>query len=259
MRGLGVRKFAGQLGLSPSLVSSYLNGTRLPTAATLRAVGERTGVSLDWLLFGEGGEQPVMRGQWRSEAGLEADVAARVAREAAQRLTRDFGEVVITVDGVRLLAAAAEQVAMNYCVWARRLAATAAALMPVTEMGVELVDFADRLAKELQPGAAAHFRRHARRPGRRRGVWSAGPPAPGAALRRTAGPGCLHVLHALPRCARTAGAGAHSPSRPRDRARGAPLCPAGGDSAQAPALGPPDEVSPGASQLLPNARERRQK
>ncbi|MBA3522496.1 MAG: helix-turn-helix domain-containing protein, partial [Gemmatimonadales bacterium] len=62
----GVRKWADQLGLSPSLLSSYLNGGRLPNTETLRAISDRTGVSLDWLLFGEGGEEPAMRGQWRT-------------------------------------------------------------------------------------------------------------------------------------------------------------------------------------------------
>jgi transcriptional regulator with XRE-family HTH domain len=77
---LGVRRFADRVGLSASLVSSYLNGRRLPDAPTLRLVAERTGVSLDWLLLGEGGMSPVYRGQVRSEASLEQDVAAYVTR-----------------------------------------------------------------------------------------------------------------------------------------------------------------------------------
>jgi hypothetical protein len=64
--------------------------------------------------------------------------------------------------GARLLAAAAKQVEVNYRAWADRRAALSGALMPVVEMGIEFTDFADQLAKELPPKAAAHFREHAR-------------------------------------------------------------------------------------------------
>lgn len=82
---LGVNRWAVDvLGFtSGSKVSSYLNGKRLPDAPTLRTIAERTGASLDWLLLGDGGDEPRYRGQSRADAELEADVAAHVARQVA--------------------------------------------------------------------------------------------------------------------------------------------------------------------------------
>jgi transcriptional regulator with XRE-family HTH domain len=86
MNGVGgVRRFAEKIGLSPSLVSSYLNGARLPDATSLWKIADATEVSLDWLLYGVGGETPRYRGQSRDAVALEADVAAEVRRAIAAR------------------------------------------------------------------------------------------------------------------------------------------------------------------------------
>ena len=43
------------------------------------------GLSLDWLLFGEGGDGPVYRGQTRTRAELTADLSSHITRELARR------------------------------------------------------------------------------------------------------------------------------------------------------------------------------
>jgi transcriptional regulator with XRE-family HTH domain len=93
--------FAKACGIDAPRVTAWLGGethpgrkrgaTRakpLPSAAHLHAIAESCGVSLDWLLFGDGGDEPIYRGQSRPDARLEAelanDVAARVLREMSQ-------------------------------------------------------------------------------------------------------------------------------------------------------------------------------
>jgi transcriptional regulator with XRE-family HTH domain len=131
---LGVRAFAEQLGLSASLVSSYLNGGRLPDAGTLRTIAERTGASLDWLLLGEGDDEPRYRGQSRSTAELATDLASHVTRAVAADYSvpddsADSAEVVFTQwegDGPALLTAVeryAQERAAAWCEWAKRQAA----------------------------------------------------------------------------------------------------------------------------------------
>lgn len=115
----GVNAFAERVHLAPSLVSSYLNGTRLPGAESLRTIAERTGVSLDWLLLGDRGEEPRFLGQSRTQAELAADVGAYVAHAlrasdipARVRAGGEIGEAVesfvgrVEVDGSGVLAAA---------------------------------------------------------------------------------------------------------------------------------------------------------
>ena len=82
-RAGGVRKFAIRLSdpdseFSPALVSAYLNGTRQPGTKSLRLISERAGVSLDWLLFGEGGEEPRRRGESWTRGEFEDELAARI-------------------------------------------------------------------------------------------------------------------------------------------------------------------------------------
>jgi hypothetical protein len=48
-------------------------------------ISDGTGVSLDWLMYGDGGELPRYRGQSRDDATLEADVAKRVSRAIRAR------------------------------------------------------------------------------------------------------------------------------------------------------------------------------
>lgn len=81
---LGVRTFADRVGVAPSQISAYLSGARLPDLETLWGISDATGVSLDWLLLGEGGaSEPRYQDQSRLPSALEADVAAFLARRLA--------------------------------------------------------------------------------------------------------------------------------------------------------------------------------
>lgn len=82
-RAGGVRKFAARLStrhdeFSPALVSAYLNGTRQPATKSLRVISERAPVSLDWLLFGEDGEEPRRRGETWTRVDFYDELATRV-------------------------------------------------------------------------------------------------------------------------------------------------------------------------------------
>ena len=96
--GTGVNKWAERVGLSQGLVSAYINGTRLPGAESLRAIAERTGVSLDWLLLGWGGEGPLCRNQTRSRGELEADIVAWVNRALQQAYALELAQDGVPTD-----------------------------------------------------------------------------------------------------------------------------------------------------------------
>lgn len=122
---LGVRAFAKRVDLSPSLVSSYLNGTRLPEATTLRKLAEGTGVSLDWLLLGWGGDDPLCRNKTRTKGELAADLAVHLAREVAPDVAAEWGPlgpVALKADPERVLALAQRGAAEELRVYLRQRA-----------------------------------------------------------------------------------------------------------------------------------------
>jgi transcriptional regulator with XRE-family HTH domain len=163
-RSGGVRAFAAELDISSSLVSSYRHGRCLPNSESLKKIAETTGVSVDWLLFGDGGESPVMRGQTRSEATLAEDVAEHVRREALRlvggpALSLDGEQSLdVAVSGRRLLREAAQQVARNYHKQAKSLEAIRTALQPVAEAAVKSKDQSGREVFDRAVAAAFELR-----------------------------------------------------------------------------------------------------
>ena len=83
--------FASYMDLPRQTVSSWFTGKNEPSLPQLTRISERTGVSLDWLLFGDGGETPVRRGQRPSPEFLD-ELAARVLAGVESAATR--GELV---------------------------------------------------------------------------------------------------------------------------------------------------------------------
>lgn len=79
------RAFARRCGLTASRVSEWLGGEQLLSLARMRDIAERTGVSLDWLVMGECGSEPVYRAQSRTQKELELDLAVAVRREIHRR------------------------------------------------------------------------------------------------------------------------------------------------------------------------------
>jgi transcriptional regulator with XRE-family HTH domain len=156
--GTGVRRFAKQVGLSSSLVSSYLSGGRLPDALSLHKIAESTNVSLDWLLCGEGGADVHYRGQARTPAVLAADVAAYVRRGVAQHLADTHPNLAPEIDAEWLLNQMTRLTARAYGRWADRIAAMAEALMPVTELAIHTQTLAETLAPRMTPLAVSEIR-----------------------------------------------------------------------------------------------------
>lgn len=79
------RAFARRCGIAPSRLSEWLAGEQLPGLERLGRIAEQTGVSLDWLLSGVGGNSPVYVGQQRPTQDLEHDIAIHVRREIHRR------------------------------------------------------------------------------------------------------------------------------------------------------------------------------
>jgi transcriptional regulator with XRE-family HTH domain len=130
------------VGVAYSAISAYLNGRRLPDADTLRKVAERTDASLDWLLLGDGNDEPRYRGQSRSRTELEAEVAAYVAREVSRALSASKSAPILTpasselrVDGARVLREAVHRETDALAAWAAEVSERLAAL----EASVEIV------------------------------------------------------------------------------------------------------------------------
>lgn len=167
-------KFAEEIGAdSHSTVGEWCNAKRLPSGEHLRAIGARTGVSLDWLLFPKDGEDdsaPVQRGQtvsrsdfseefvrqlladWPADVPLVraypfADGALQAAREWCYEKMRDFtfwGRLTPPED-----VAAAER-------RADRLAEMVARLSPDSPERAELARAADTL-RELASARMSGF------------------------------------------------------------------------------------------------------
>lgn len=78
-------EFARRCGIDAPRLTDWLSGAQLPSTSHLWDIAERSGVSLDWLLCGEGGPEPVYRGQTRTRAELADDVAAYLVRELHAR------------------------------------------------------------------------------------------------------------------------------------------------------------------------------
>lgn len=72
--------FAQKVGVRDGLVSDWLAGRYLPGCEHLHAIGKATDISLDWLIFGDGGADPVYRSQGRTDKALQEDLRAFVTR-----------------------------------------------------------------------------------------------------------------------------------------------------------------------------------
>lgn len=100
--------FAEHVRVPRQTLSDWLAGNNEPSLPQLIRLSERTRVSLDWLVFGEGGDAPVYRGLSRTPGQLTADLANEVAW--ALQNAADRGEFLPdevyegwAVDGTRVL------------------------------------------------------------------------------------------------------------------------------------------------------------
>jgi transcriptional regulator with XRE-family HTH domain len=77
--------FANTCRIDPPRVSEWMAGEQLPRAEYLRRIAISTDVSLDWLLLGEGGNEPVFRSTVRTRPDLELDLAFEIRRHIHER------------------------------------------------------------------------------------------------------------------------------------------------------------------------------
>lgn len=75
--------FARALGVQTSQVSNW---SAEPGAHHLSGIAELMGISLDWLLLGIGGDEPVYREEGRTRAEFMDEFRAYVARRAAPQI-----------------------------------------------------------------------------------------------------------------------------------------------------------------------------
>lgn len=95
------QEFADAVRTTGSSVTAWLNGTSLPGSKHLTRIAEQTGVSLDWLMMGEGGDQPVYRKVSRPAGSLGDDLAQEMRRRVLARLARGEFEGLTSLIGTR--------------------------------------------------------------------------------------------------------------------------------------------------------------
>jgi hypothetical protein len=109
----------------------YLRGEVQPGFDLLRRISEALGdLSIDWLLFGEGGDEPRYRGDDRPRADLETAVAIHVLRAVRDRMRPAMSEapvgfvatppeqqVVWFADGGAILAQTIDRVVADLTTW----------------------------------------------------------------------------------------------------------------------------------------------
>jgi len=76
--------FCRVTGVTTASLSEWLT-TGLPSLRMLGVVQEATGVSLDWLVLGVGGDGPRFLGESRAEPSIATDMAAAVSRRVKER------------------------------------------------------------------------------------------------------------------------------------------------------------------------------
>lgn len=119
-KGMTRKGFADYLGVeSHSTVGDWCNARRIPKGDNLRTIGEKTGVSVDWILFpkeGESDDEPVYRGQAMPAADFRQEFARTLLRLAQ---ATDFQPADVDVDA--LLAHAASLIRGEAGEWGRHL------------------------------------------------------------------------------------------------------------------------------------------
>ena len=130
--GLSPRALALRCKVTPTNMGQYLAGAMQPGFDVLRRMSEQLGgLSVDWLLLGDGGDEPVYRERSRTRSEFEEEFAVRfrhavvVALDAA---VPDLKPEMLAVDVPRVLEAAVER-ETTACVQALRDAARRHAIL----------------------------------------------------------------------------------------------------------------------------------
>lgn len=88
-KGLSLRQLAEATAISYSSLQNWIGGHREPRIDALVAIGSQLGISLDWLLTGEG---PMFRGELAALAPAPSSPAHNPREEAILALFRSLTE-----------------------------------------------------------------------------------------------------------------------------------------------------------------------
>ena len=80
-------KFAEKIGLSQRTIANYENGDNIPNAEVVTRISDIFGVSLDWLLKGQGAIHPELASSEQSDKDEDGDAASRFQCPRCRKLS----------------------------------------------------------------------------------------------------------------------------------------------------------------------------
>ncbi len=83
-------KFAEKIGLSQRTIANYENGDNIPNAEVVSGFSDIFGVSLDWLLKGQGAIHPELASSEQSDKDEDGDAAIRFQCPRCRKLSAEL-------------------------------------------------------------------------------------------------------------------------------------------------------------------------
>ena len=83
-------KFAEKIGLSQRTIANYENGDNIPNAEVVTRISDIFGVSLDWLLKGQGAIHPELPSSEQSDKDEDGDAAIRFQCPRCRKLSAEL-------------------------------------------------------------------------------------------------------------------------------------------------------------------------
>ena len=83
-------KFAEKIGLSQRTIANYENGDNIPNAEVVTRISDIFGVSLDWLLKGQGALHPELASSEQSDKDEDGDAAIRFQCPRCRKLSAEL-------------------------------------------------------------------------------------------------------------------------------------------------------------------------
>ncbi|PWM67850.1 MAG: hypothetical protein DBX67_04750 [Desulfovibrionaceae bacterium] len=83
-------KFAEKIGLSQRTIANYENGDNIPNAEVVTRISDIFGVSLDWLLKGQGAIHPELASSEQSDKDEDGDAAIRFQCPRCRKLSAEL-------------------------------------------------------------------------------------------------------------------------------------------------------------------------
>ena len=83
-------KFAKKIGLPQRTIANYENGDNIPNAEVVTRISDIFGVSLDWLLKGQGAIHPKLASSEQSDKDEDGDAAIRFQCPRCRKLSAEL-------------------------------------------------------------------------------------------------------------------------------------------------------------------------